>query len=290
MASMKQIAQDYPWLAEPVEYLLAAQTQDRFPHALLFSGMAGLGKAYLAESLAAYLNPHPLDTTWVRPEEASISIKVDQIRALQQVINQTSLYGGKKIAIIQLAEQMNVAASNALLKILEEPPGDSLVLLLTENLSLLLPTIVSRCQRWVFSAPCPEIAKAWLCAQGQTLARIETAMTLSLGAPLKALSLLHENQDQLFETFRQDIMAYFSGQKTVVDVSKAWEKYPLASLVHYLQLILFSLIRQGESTHDFYAMYERALSAKRAVQAGVAVNTAFTVEGILLAPSASMCL
>lgn len=281
---MKQIAKDYPWLAEPVERLLAAQAQDRFPHALLFSGMAGLGKAYLAKQLAAYLNPYVLDTMWVRPEEGSSSIKVDQIRELQPLMSQTSLHGGKKIVIIQLAEQMNMAASNALLKVLEEPLDDSLLLLLTENLRLLLPTIVSRCQRLAFFVPSIDVAKQWLIDQGKAPERLDIALTLSLGAPLKALNLLNADQDQVFEAFRQDIMDYFSGQKTVVEVSKAWEKCPLASLVHYLQLILFSLIQQGEqSSHDVHAMYDRALSAKCAVQGGVALNTALMLEGVLIA-------
>lgn len=284
MAGMTQIAQDYPWLAEPIQCLLAAQAQHRFPHALLFSGMAGLGKAYLAEHLAAYLNPYRLDTIWVRPEEGSSSIKVDQIRELQQSMAQTSLYSGKKIAIIQLAEQMNVAASNALLKVLEEPSSDSLLLLLTENLRLLLPTIVSRCQRFLFSAPPIDVAKQWLLAKGeQVSSRLDVALMLSLGAPLKALNILNTDQDEQFELFRQDIMAYFSGQKTVIEVSKAWEKYSLADLLHYLQLILFSLIQRGEkSPHDFSTMYDRTIPAKRAVHAGIVVNTALTLEGVLI--------
>lgn len=276
---MRHIAQDYPWLTEPVERLLAAQAQGRFPHAMLFSGIAGLGKAYLAEQLAAYLNPYTLDTTWVRPEESSSSIKVDQIRGLQQTILQTSMAGGKKIAIIQLAEQMNASASNALLKVLEEPPGDSLLLLLTENPSLLLPTIISRCQRFIFSAPPLDVARQWLLSQGQVPERIETALILSLGAPFNALAIIKEQQDQEFERFRQDIMAYFAGQKTVVEVSKAWEKTSLKRIVHYMQLILVLLIQQGKSLH---AMYDRVLSAKRAVQAGIAVNTALTLEHMLI--------
>jgi DNA polymerase III subunit delta' len=280
---LKEALLVYPWLLQPVDQLIAAHRHHRLPHALLFSGMAGLGKSLLAKQLASCLTDNELSIQWVQPEEESDSIKVDQVRSLQPFIEKTSLHQGKKIVIFRLAEQMNVAASNALLKMLEEPQGNSLLILLTENSSLLLPTIVSRCQRLYFPVPSKKVAMQWLSEQQQDPERAVIALSLALGAPLKALQILQAEEDREFGKFHKDIMVYFSRQKTVVDVSAAWEKYPLSRLLHYLQLIIVSLLKRQQSVDgDLYAMYSRVLSAKRAAQAKVVLNTALAIERILL--------
>ncbi len=272
----------YPWLAKPVEQLLSAYNNHRLPHAMLFSGLAGLGKSVLAENFSVCLAASPLNRLWIVPEEGSDAIKIDQIRHLHSFIENTSLYGEKKIVLIRMAEQMNIAASNALLKMLEEPQGDSLLILLTENFESLLPTIVSRCQRLHFSTPSNEEGMSWLASQGQDQSRAELGLSLALGAPLRALEILEAGQDRDFEKFRQDIMAYFSNRKTLVDVSLAWEKYSLPMLLHFLQLIVHSLLKRSELVqNNLFAIYARVLAAKRAIQAKVAINPMLALEQIL---------
>lgn len=75
------------------------------------------------------------------------NIAVDQIRKLQAFLYKTSVISGQKIAVIYAADQMNLNAANSCLKILEEPPGDTHLFLLTENAASLLPTIRSRCAK-----------------------------------------------------------------------------------------------------------------------------------------------
>jgi DNA polymerase-3 subunit delta' len=85
------------------------------------------------------MNEHP-DVTYLTPEKIGTIIKIDQIRALQ--------ISEHRVIIIKPAEKMNGAAANALLKILEEPPPNCYFILITEQISTLPPTIISRCQQW----------------------------------------------------------------------------------------------------------------------------------------------
>jgi len=89
---------------------------------------------------------HP-DVHWIEPQKKSRIIAIDQVRAIQKRIYETSFSGGWKACIIVGADCLNGPAANAFLKTLEEPPERTLFLLLTDSPQRLLPTILSRCQR-----------------------------------------------------------------------------------------------------------------------------------------------
>jgi len=170
-----------------IDILRRALAHDALAHAYLFSGEPGIGKRLTAYALAAALNCeapeagggcgvcpacrrvaggiHP-DVRIVLPEsrdeqllatfsskeaeKASDEIKIDQIRRAQDSISLKPSEGRKKVLIVDGAETMNEASQNAFLKTLEEPPGDSLIILITSMPQSLLPTIRSRCQALVF--------------------------------------------------------------------------------------------------------------------------------------------
>ena len=75
------------------------------------------------------------------------NISIDQVRGIQDFVFKTSVLSGKKIVIIYAADQMNLNAANACLKILEDTPANSYIFLLTDNVSTIIPTIISRCSR-----------------------------------------------------------------------------------------------------------------------------------------------
>ena len=144
-------------------------TSKQMPHALLLVGGLLSTKLTYAFELAQWLlceregacqhcaacqwvmqRAHP-DMLWF-PCEDEASIKIDDIRAAISHLNQSTHQGKYKIVMLAPAEAMPHAAMNSLLKILEEPPANSLLLLLSQFPSLLSPTIRSRCQRVVFSA------------------------------------------------------------------------------------------------------------------------------------------
>ncbi|MBI5810144.1 MAG: DNA polymerase III subunit delta' [Deltaproteobacteria bacterium] len=172
-----------------IEMLKRAVAADRVAHAYLFAGPAGTGKRRVAYLLAAALNcsqskglfkgdagegspcgacvdcsmiegnthPNimeiwPVDRDGKRADDGLI--RVEQIRDLQGSLNYKA-GGGRKVAIVEDADKLMGQAANAFLKTLEEPPPDSLIILISARHSELLPTVLSRCQRINFK-PLPE--------------------------------------------------------------------------------------------------------------------------------------
>ena len=92
------------------------------------------------------------DVLWVRPESKTRVITIDQIRELLQTIHLKPTEGGTKVAILVGADRLNVNAGNAFLKTLEEPPANSILILLSTDPEQILETILSRCLRFAFAA------------------------------------------------------------------------------------------------------------------------------------------
>ena len=126
----------------------------RLPHAVLVSGHPRGAGAEFAEGLLAlpfgvrdpaHLHAH-VDVRWIEPESKSRQIRIEEIRELIEAIALTSYEGGWKAGVILFADRLNANAQNALLKTLEEPPPNSLLILATDVPAALLPTIRSRAQ------------------------------------------------------------------------------------------------------------------------------------------------
>lgn len=136
------------------DFLRRAFESGRLAHAYLIAGEAGSGKRALALRLAALVcglpegegDPlkHP-DVHFVEPESKSRIIKVEQTRELEKELQMRASQSGRKVAIIFDADRMNASSSNSFLKTLEEPPSNSLLLLVTAHPEMLLETILSRC-------------------------------------------------------------------------------------------------------------------------------------------------
>lgn len=119
-------------------------------HAILFSGKKGIGKASFArefaeEILGEKIANHP-DLLLIEKESEKKEITVDKIRKISEFAKQTSAISPYKFIIVDSACELNKSASNALLKILEEPRNNNFLILVAHNLSRVLPTIRSRCQ------------------------------------------------------------------------------------------------------------------------------------------------
>lgn len=118
---------------------------------------------------------------------ASREIRIDQIRALGSFAAVATHRGGARVILIAPAEAINTAAANALLKILEEPPSETLFLIVAETLDEVMPTIRSRCVLLRVEAPERSAAIEWLTAQG--VADAEISLASVGGAPLAALEV-----------------------------------------------------------------------------------------------------
>lgn len=201
------------------------QRKETLPHAILLHGRAGIGKHVFAEHFASALLCKQPNTDhqacgqcqsclWVKegghPDFRFITIEDDggksdtankktnkksqisvaQIRQLYEYLSlSTHQVSGRRIILISPAEALNVASANALLKMLEEPPDNTLFLLVASQPQRLLPTIVSRCQAIDLPNPSSVDAVAWLQAQNMNENDAADALAYTGGAPLKALDI-----------------------------------------------------------------------------------------------------
>jgi DNA polymerase III subunit delta' len=137
-----------------LEFLRRAYDQNRLAHAYLITGAPGSGKELLAAELASLVNGTPAKDIFsakarevfiARPESKSRRISIEQIREVEHALQMRAANSRRKVAIISDADRLGDAAANAFLKTLEEPPKDSLLLLLSALPEALPETILSRC-------------------------------------------------------------------------------------------------------------------------------------------------
>lgn len=196
--------------SKPLESLCAALANRRLHHAYLFVGPEGVGKHTIARALAqavhcsettsdycgrcancaSIINGNHPDVRAVQPLAGKKEISIQQVREIERELRYRSFGGKRKIAIIDPAGLMNVAAQNALLKTLEEPPENSLIILVTPNAGGLLPTLRSRCLRLSF-APLPraEVARFLRAKQSVNPEDAEFLAAMSMGSIGAAVNL-----------------------------------------------------------------------------------------------------
>jgi DNA polymerase-3 subunit delta' len=171
--------------SKQLETLRLALARGRLHHAYLFVGTAGLGKKTIGLSLAKAIHcsvrsgdfcgecadcariqdgNHP-DVRLIEPLAGKKEISIQQIRELEKELNLRSFSGNKKIVILDPATLMNLSAQNALLKTLEEPPNDSLLILIAASVGELLPTLRSRCLRVSFAPLARDQVAAFLVSE-----------------------------------------------------------------------------------------------------------------------------
>jgi len=203
----------YPWLDAPWQRLLA--TRARPAQALLLAGPRGVGKSELAMAWAQALlceaplpdgaacghcpachwfetGGHP-DFRLVTLQEKTgkegetrmaTAIEVDQAREAVDFVQLSTYRAGFRVVLVDPADSLNLAAANALLKVLEEPPLNTVFVLVSDQPRRLLPTIRSRCSRLDIGLPPADMAVQWLAEQGVDDA--VTLLALSGGTPLDA--------------------------------------------------------------------------------------------------------
>ncbi len=202
-------AEVVPWLKQEFQQIVEQVENDRLPHALLLGGESHQGKTSFARAVANYLlckdpqqgqicgnckgchltnaGSHP-DLNIVEPVESRVII-VKIIRDLVNWANQTAQQGGNKVVIIKPAEAMNAASANALLKCLEEPVANTIMILVSDRPGHLLATIRSRCQRISIGNPNRQMAESYLLERLPEADDIASLLDISRGRPLKALEM-----------------------------------------------------------------------------------------------------
>ena len=265
-----------PWHASVLEAVAGRLNARQLPHALMICGEAGVGKADLAGSIAHLLvcehpdldradacgeckqcqlvsaGSHP-DIRRYAPEKKSRVIKVDQVRALSAFAVVSPQVAQRKIIIVDRADVLNISAGNALLKTLEEPSGDVMLLLLQETGRPVLPTLRSRCQQLIVATPSPEVADHWLADElnrhhseaGVSAAQREQALRLARYAPLRALSyLLDDFLGQRGEALNQ-FRGFMKGEASLADATRPFKTLGLEQTLWLMEVWATDLARMG---------------------------------------------
>ena len=260
----QNLAVHFPWQAPQWLHVCELRSNKRLPHALLLGGPNGVGKRRFARAVAHSLlceqstpaNPcgqcrhchfnlagtHP-DLKVIEPEEAGKQIKVDQIRAIMDFIAQTAQQGGHKIVIIEPAEAMNVNAANALLKSLEEPTDDTIILLVSDAAGTLLPTIKSRCQLVDFPVPQKQESLAWLSSMLSEKEQAEQLLRDAGDRPLAALALVESGAMQQRREMQTQFIEMAQGKVSALKLADLWKNHDLAEVLAWLHLKVSDLVR-----------------------------------------------
>lgn len=228
----------------PKAILKAALRHDRVAHAYLFHGDPGIGKRLTAFRLAQAINcettegsdgleacglcrscrqieglTHP-DFVLIAPdqEQANPQIKIEDIRALEEQMIYRPLVGRRRVVVIDDADRMTLGAANALLKTLEEPPGYSVLVLVTSRPFALPATIRSRCQGLRF-AP-------------QTRSQVETALVARRQVqPADARFLAAVAQGRVGEALQTDLAEACAKQREYTAITAASSLQSVATLL-----------------------------------------------------------
>lgn len=253
----------YPWQKTQWQQVVNNFHQQRLAHAVLLLGAPGMGKLHFAQNLANLLlcqqagdyacgqckacllfksHTHP-DFAIVQPSDNGKQIAIQQIRQLIEFANLTSTYGKHKVIIINPAEAMNRNSANALLKLLEEPPGGTILLLLSHQPLQLLATIRSRCVKLSFPPPTITSAINWLRSQTHSEYDLELILNLAHGAPLMAQQLLQQEVLPQRKILFTSLLQLINKNQSPIEIAQTWQNQSPAQLIHWMWLWTVDLIR-----------------------------------------------
>lgn len=240
------------WLEPTWKQWRAADREGRLPHAVLVAGPSGIGKRWLVEmfvrgiqcrapteqglpcdqcpSCRQYVShrhlerkSHP-DIDWLTIGRYSIGIGDIRDQIIQRLTLKAN-YGRMRLLVIEPAERMTRAASNALLKSLEEPPPDTLLFLISHQPGRLLATIRSRCQRYALPEPDAEQSLAWL-SGFMAPEQAKSALQAASGMPMRALQMQQDDQVDFRNEFEQGLTDVLAGRQSETAFASAWNVTP----------------------------------------------------------------
>ncbi|AUJ58988.1 DNA polymerase III subunit delta' [Coxiella-like endosymbiont of Amblyomma americanum] len=261
----------YPWQQKQWDIIVSYYQKECMPHALLLTGNRGLGKLIFAQSVAELilcernttqackvcrdcqlfrLGHHP-DLFIIDIKEKNSSIEVAQIREITAALNKTSQRGRCQVVILTSVEAMNISATNAFLKTLEEPLGPVLLMLVTHRVAVLPQTVRSRCQRIVFTASSDQNMLRWVKARIREKSKASQLLALAYHAPLEAIKLEMLNYFPLRDCLLILLINTITQRTSVVDVVKFLLKEDTKLILYIITTIFMDVLRLQIYCPDF---------------------------------------
>jgi DNA polymerase-3 subunit delta' len=233
-AQLERVTPALPWQSEVWSGLTREAAEDRLPHAILLTGEPGTGRARLATALSRFLlcrqpvqgsncgecktceltrtRGHS-DWRWISVPAGKRSIGIDQVRESIHFLSQTASLGRFKVLVMEPAERLTLQAANALLKTVEEPPPDTLLLLIARGPAAIPATLRSRCRQLGLATPPESMALDWLALYSADVEQCRRALSLADGSPLRARDLLDDDSGlQVLQRRRDCLRGFISGE------------------------------------------------------------------------------
>lgn len=272
-----------PWFTSLYFSLISRANANKLHHALLFNGASGIGKRELVDGVAFTLlcksptTSGPCDgcqscalrKAGSHPDlhilESEKQLGVDKIREGIAKLNGTAQMSGNKVLVIPKADSMTEAAANALLKTLEEPTNNTYLLLITESLSKLMPTIRSRCEKHALALPSVDDGLNYLHNHGVEDA--SEALLQAYGyAPLRIARALQGENDFNYRNFTDGMEALLSGNPDVqpIVLANKWQDYAI-DVSKWCQQRALQAYKQHAQTRD-YERYCSCVEASKVLQ------------------------
>lgn len=299
-----------PWLFGVVDEFHRRMQAGRLPHALLLRGREGDGAAILAESLAAAAlcampelgfacghckscelvkaQSHP-DLVRLEPTGEMNRIQIDSVRTLVDRFATTAQIAKRKVALVLRADSMNTASANALLKTLEEPAGDSLIILFSEGQRPLLPTIRSRCQ--LFPVPRPSAAQVATWLQERHLQMPDDMQLLAAagGEPLVLAQLLEEGQQtdwRKYFSLMEQLAAQNLAPVSAVDQMQKSRVTPLQQvdwlMAEMARRSCASIEQGGQPPAETGRLWDQCLAIRGEILSGIKTNSNALQENLAM--------
>ena len=272
-----------PWMQMGFDHVSSMNQTGRLPHALMIDGPGGWGEVELAAEIAMMLiersgDPrtiaHP-DFRWIEAENSVV--KVDQIRNLIDFIQQTAHLGSLKVVVLEDAQKMNLNAANALLKILEEPPIGSHLILVTEAKDLMLPTVISRCQRVSIRKATREVVVRWLSEQDVAAEESEPLLIEYGGAPFHVLEAVRAERKSLWSALK----TARDGKTSVSDVVDGLRNENIVEVLTRWARFLHRLAVEDRVGPDGLDFFDDLIDARRMVRSNTGLNRSLQLERLM---------
>ncbi len=220
--------------------------------------------------IKAIRDGEPMDEDDLQSLKRSAVIKVDEIREINQFLSKKSFDGLWRVVLIDSVDDLNTASANAILKILEEPPEKSVLLLISHNPSKLLPTIRSRCSRLHLDVLSEEYVATLLRRYLPELSekKVVDLAKISQGSIGRALDYAHYDALEIYQTVKS---VFCSGER--FDLSQGLELASMASsdeniwelIINLMLQFISEMIKSGEHVDELFSLYADILKQNQDV-------------------------